>query len=436
MQPVPAPSPPPRRPPPTLLLLALAAAAAAAAAPRAAAAPPDTSLATFPTAFYGALWGPDAPVRSDALIANMSRASIVILMQMDGTCWKRCCPASAGAGAGAAAAALAGFCNASADATLNPGCDAACDQEGQQRAEFARIRAAALARGAAPPHLMLYVNAVYLWPFDAAANLSNELVDVNGRPHEESNDPGLYPSYFWSFDKPAAAAAWVDNIRRALEPAGTAADGVYVDCYADIPFKCDPPDNATCIAKRNGRVQSVNEVVTAGVVQSWAAGKALAVAAGAALTGDGAYYAKEEPTNAPPPHGGTMTWLHLDTKGAHGGADGPSGLIAQVQAALVPFKYVVIGIDWNNQADNPGFQSLCTETAVALFLLAAEPGAFCLCQGYDERFALPLGAPLAPAACDAEGTWSRTFKSGTRALYFGGNSGNLTGMVEWAPSRR
>ena len=203
-------------PPPVLLLLALA-------APRAAATPPDTSLATFPSAFYGALWGPDAPVRSDALIANMSRASMVILMQMDGTCWKRCCPDSVSAGA------LAGFCNASADATLNPGCDATCDQEGQQRAEFARIRAAARARGAAPPHLMIYVNAVYLWPFDAgAANLSNKLVDINGAPHEENNDPGLFPSYFWSYDRPAAASAWVDNIRRALEPPGTAADGVYV----------------------------------------------------------------------------------------------------------------------------------------------------------------------------------------------------------------
>lgn len=208
-----------------------------------------------------------------------------------------------------------------------------------------------------------------------------------------------------------------------------------VDCYADVPFKCVPPDNATCLAKRNGHVRSLNEVVTADVVRSWAAGKALAVAAGAALTGDGAYYAKQEPTNSTPANGGTMTWLHLSTSSARGGADGPLSLVAQVRAALVPYKYVVVGEDWSNQDRNPDFQSLCTETAVALFLLAAERGAFCLCQGFDEAFARPLGIPLAPAVVDANGTWSRTFKSGTQVYYFGGAQGNMSGLVFWAAAQ-
>jgi len=56
---------------------------------------PDASLATLPTALYGSQWSP----RSDALVANMSRLSIVVLMQQDGACWLACCPNATAGGA-------------------------------------------------------------------------------------------------------------------------------------------------------------------------------------------------------------------------------------------------------------------------------------------------------------------------------------------------
>ena len=64
------------------------AAALTAAAPRRVD-PPDTSLDVFPAAAYGARWGQ----RSAAMIANMSKLAMVVLMQEDGECWTRCCTA-------------------------------------------------------------------------------------------------------------------------------------------------------------------------------------------------------------------------------------------------------------------------------------------------------------------------------------------------------
>jgi hypothetical protein len=59
-------------------------------------------------------------------------------------------------------------------------------------------------QGLQGPHGMLYINSVYLWPFDAASHLSQAamVTDVHGNPHMESCDPGIYPSFFYDFGKP------------------------------------------------------------------------------------------------------------------------------------------------------------------------------------------------------------------------------------------
>ena len=55
---------------------------------------------------------------------------------------------------------------------------------------------------------------------------------------------------------------------------------------------------------------------------------------------------------------------------------------------------------------------------LALFLLALEPGAFLLCQGWDDRFGLQLGEPLGPATQHlGTGVWSRAFEHGTNATW-------------------
>ena len=58
---------------------------------------------------------------------------------------------------------------------------------------------------------MLYTNAVYLWPFDRSSELGAavQVTDARGDVHVETADPGLFPSYLWAFDRPAAREAWV-----------------------------------------------------------------------------------------------------------------------------------------------------------------------------------------------------------------------------------
>ena len=73
------------------------------------------------------------------------------------------------------------------------------------------------------------------------------------------------------------------------------------------------------------------------------------------------------------------------------------------------------------------FESRCGATAIAMFLLAVEPGAVLLCQGWDDDFAQPLGLPTAPAAMDAEtGTWTRSFARGATATVFADGHGSVS----------
>ena len=93
------------------------------------------------------------------------------------------------------------------------------------------------------------------------------------------------------------------------------------------------------------------------------------------------------------------------------------------------YRYVVVGEDAETQSAerNPAFESRCGATAIAMFLLAVEPGAVLLCQGWDDDFAQPLGLPTAPAAMDAEtGTWTRSFARGATATVFADGHGSVS----------
>ena len=77
-----------------------------------------------------------------------------------------------------------------------------------------------------PPHCVLYMNADYLWPYDAISAQGDaiRIVDVHGRTHKETCDPGLYPSYLFDYSKEAARKAWLGVVARGLN---ASADGVY-----------------------------------------------------------------------------------------------------------------------------------------------------------------------------------------------------------------
>jgi len=69
----------------------------------------------------------------------------------------------------------------------------------------------------------------------------------------------------------------------------------------------------------------------------------------------------------------------------------------------------------------------CSNDVVAQFLLAVEPGAYLLCNAWDERFQRPLGLPLGDATL--RGTaWTRKFASGVVASW---DSKTKTGRIIW-----
>jgi hypothetical protein len=80
------------------------------------------------------------------------------------------------------------------------------------------------------------MNTVYDWPFDAAHALGAEnidVLDINGQPHVELCDPGIYPSFFIDHGRPAGQAAFQHIFRKYIVDG--AADGVYVP---PLPAHC------------------------------------------------------------------------------------------------------------------------------------------------------------------------------------------------------
>ena len=103
------------------------------------------------------------------------------------------------------------------------------------------------------PHCMLFANTVYDWPFDAIharGDAITVLDDHNHQPHMESCDPGIFPSFFYDYSKPAGRQAYLDIIGRFI--VNGSADGVYSDCYVESGLRCGRADPSNCTAKRNG----------------------------------------------------------------------------------------------------------------------------------------------------------------------------------------
>lgn len=427
--------------------------------------PLDTSLDYFPAASYGARWG----YRSDAMIANMSKMAMVVLMQEDGECWTRCCENITGTVIkNASGLVVSGQCGPIHDGTRLAGCNAACDQHGTQLAVFARMKAAAKAEGRRAPHCVLYMNSKYLWPYDAVSAQGDaiRIVDVHGNTHTETCDPGLYPSYVFDYSKKAAREAWLGIVARGLN---TSADGVYADCYINTHFiKCDAR-GGNCVTTGNGTSTHHpmrNNYVTNATAKGWLPGKEATMRAAAAMVSSrrGSFYAKLAPLDAAPPYGGNTNWIWFESCHYHpagvprmskrncktpGHPPGcvritPAVLIAEVKQALKHYTYVVLGTDaqlptnflgprgkYNHSRgeDNSTFVSYCGDTGIALFLLAVpkEGGAYLLCQGWDENFGRRLGRPLADAEKDPQtGRWTRSFEHGTSVSWV-----NDTGTVHW-----
>ena len=107
---------------------------------------PNTSLATLPVGYYGAL-----PARPAVNIDMLSKMRIISLMQEEGPAWPTCCPNYR--------LQTRGRCDSRVvNATqAYPACNASLDQHMYQDSVFARVKARAAAAGRSLPHCMLYV---------------------------------------------------------------------------------------------------------------------------------------------------------------------------------------------------------------------------------------------------------------------------------------
>lgn len=226
---------------------------------------------------------------------------------------------------------------------------------------------------------------------------------------------GIFPSYFWSFDREAAQHAWLDIISEHV--VNGPADGVYDDCDSTIPLRCPDPEtsNNTCVAKRNGKMASVNEQVTRAQMEAYTSGKNRTMLQAAKLVGvNGTFFNKNagKPTERGPSFGGGN--LQFMWPGGSRQDPGDPGKFAEdVAAALQHYTYLIIG--GSNSFSNPKMESLptgqnladgrslrtCDSDLVARFLLAVEPGVFLLCNGWDPRFDRKLGLPLGKAKLDS-----------------------------------
>ena len=369
---------------------------------------PDVSLETFPLAYYGANWN-----RSAENLELLSRVQIVILMQEDGPCWHKCCPNAGNKSLGR------GQCGPHDDATTFPGCDSSCDQLGTQLNTFRRLKSAARGAGRPEPHCLMYLNSVYLWPFDKSSGQGDtvKVLDVHGKPHAENCDPGVFPSFFWGWDKPAGKAAWMATVNRTIL-VENGADGAYVDCKQEIPLHCNET-SGVCTAKRNGGWKSINEQVTSAQVAAYKQNKlsGLATAADWVVGQGGSWFGSA---------GQNMDIIRIGP---------PATFLPDVARHIAGKKYVVVtchGQPWNSPLapENLTKPVQCSATCVSQFLMGVEPGMFLMCGGLlNSTKARPLGNATEPASHDAgTGIWSRRFPSGTVATY---NERTDVGTVTW-----
>lgn len=130
---------------------------------------------------------------------------------------------------------------------------------------------------------------------------------------------------------------------------------------------CDAND--TCRAKRNGRVQSYNEVVTPAQTQAYVYGKNATLLAASLLVGPkGSFFAKATSYTEPPPYGGNLNFAPMDLLNA-------SEFITNMKIGLQYYKYLIAGRanDFHNPLNN-GTSATCTPDSAAKFLMGVEPG--------------------------------------------------------------
>jgi hypothetical protein len=391
------------------------------------AAPPNVSSATLPVGYYGSSY-----ITKTAVVYDMlSRQRVVVLMQQDGDepaghCWLECCPEKdwdpvgrcQGGGGTSRAVPL--------NASLNPGCNPGCDQHGKQVREFGIIKRTARQAGRPLPHAVLYMNSVYDWPFDAAHGKGAhniDVLDIHGNPHAEQCDPGIYPSFFLDHGRPAGQAAFLDTFKKYVQ-GGDTADGVYLDCFDQMPLSCK--GGGPCKAIRNKKGNNAS-IVSRATVTNYISGKKAGMSAATKLVAQQS--------------GGIFTAKTWDVQKSHDpygantairDAKDPIQMAAMVDTLMRKngYKYILIGGGYSNLRRDPtDVASVCSGYEVAKFLLGFEPGCFLICQGWAHDFEKALGDPLGPATWQGGQVFFRAFASGTNVSW---TNGTQQFEIQWS----
>ena len=91
--------------------------------------------------------------------------------------------------------------------------------------------------------------------------------------------------------------------------------------------------------------------------------------------------------------------------------------------------------DQKTDHDPHNVTSACTDDVVAAFALALEERAFLGCNGWDERFAQPLGVPLGLLETRPDGSLRRRFASGTSVTWDPTQPAGRMGRISWAQGK-
>lgn len=82
------------------------------------------------------------------------------------------------------------------------------------------------------------------------------------------------------------------------------------------------------------------------------------------------------------------------------------------------YRYIYMqNQDQHTTHDPASIDSACDEDTLGKFLLTAEKGMFIGCNGWDERFGLPLGDPTGPMEEQKDGTLFRSFAAGVTVTW-------------------
>ena len=313
----------------------------------------------------------------------------VVIEKWEGPCWHECL----------------------ANISRQLACEPSCDEEAVQMATLAAVKK----RNPSVPGIF-YLNTILDFPFlrlhQTLVQADALLRNVDGSVCQLINDNGMTNISVFDYSKPIGQKIWLDEVERLVET-GTV-DGFYGDTMQ--VYATENTSTGLWELCKTGHHTCCE--MTARTAQLYNAGKNKTMEAAYKFLGPQAVFFKISDVLS----GGDRTPEKMNATVA---ARTTSGLDHRG-----PYVHISHG-DQKSTHDPHDVASVCSNDDIALFMLAVQPGAFLGCNGWDPRFAKPLGTPKGPMVRAADGTYSRNFMSGTTVTWDSRLEGPK-GRIHWA----